>query len=53
MYPNGVPAISDANMSVWMDYLYMQNATLLNSPPDCIGVPVTLTAIASMAPQST
>jgi hypothetical protein len=45
MFPNGVPAISDANMSVWMDYLHMQNATLLNAPPDCIGVPVTLTAI--------
>ena len=47
MYPNGVPAISDANMSVWMDYLHMQNATLLNAPPDCIGVPVTLTAVSS------
>jgi hypothetical protein len=32
-------------MSEWMDYLYMQNATLLNAPPDCIGVPVTLTAV--------
>ena len=39
--PN-TPAISDANMSVWMDYLHMQNATLLNAPPNCIGVPVTL-----------
>ena len=38
-------AISDANMSVWMDYLHMQNSTLLNTPPDCIGVPVTLTAV--------
>jgi hypothetical protein len=47
MYENGVPAISDANMSVWMDYLHMQNATLLNAPPDCIGVPVTLTAVSS------
>jgi hypothetical protein len=45
MFPNGVPAISDADMSVWMDYLHMQNATLLNAPPNCIGVPVTLTAI--------
>ena len=42
--PN-TPAISDANMSVWMDYLYGQNATLINSPPDCNGVPVTLTAV--------
>ena len=47
MFPNGVPAISDDNMSVWMDYLYMQNATLLNNPPDCTGVPVTLTAVSS------
>ena len=44
-FPNGLPAISDANMSAWMDYLYMQNATLLNNPPNCIGVPVTLTAV--------
>jgi hypothetical protein len=42
--PNA-PAISDANMSVQMDYLHMQNSTLLNNPPDCIGVPVTLTAV--------
>jgi hypothetical protein len=47
MFANGVPAISDENMSVWMDYLYMQNSTLLNAPPDCIGVPVTLTAVDS------
>jgi hypothetical protein len=45
MYPNGVPAISDADMSVWMDYLHMQNATLLNTPPKCTGVPVMLTAV--------
>jgi hypothetical protein len=45
MFANGVPAISDDNMSVWMDYLYMQNATLVNSPPICNGVPVTLTAV--------
>jgi hypothetical protein len=44
--PN-TPAISDANMSVWMDYLHMQNSTLLNNPPQCIGVPVTLTAVSS------
>ena len=43
--PN-TPAISDANMSVWMDYVHMQNSTLLNAPPNCIGVPVSLTAIA-------
>jgi hypothetical protein len=45
LYPNGVPAISDDNMSAWMDYLHMQNSTLLNSPPICTGVPVTLTAV--------
>ena len=28
-----------------MDYLHMQNSTLLNNPPNCIGVPVTLTAV--------
>jgi hypothetical protein len=44
-FANGVPAISDADMSVWMDYLHMQNATLLNNPPICTGVPVTLTAV--------
>jgi hypothetical protein len=44
--PN-TPAISDADMSVWMDYLQFQNATLLNSPPACTGVPVTLTALSS------
>jgi hypothetical protein len=30
-----------------MDYLHMQNSTLLNAPPACIGVPVTLTAVDS------
>jgi len=45
MFPYGVPAISDADMSVWMDYLHMKNSTLLNNPPQCNGVPVTLTAI--------
>jgi hypothetical protein len=47
MLANGVPAISDANMSVWMDYLHMQNSTLLNSHQNCNGVPVTLTAVSS------
>jgi outer membrane protein assembly factor BamB len=44
-FANGVPAVSDSNMSVWMDYLHMQNSTMLNAPPQCIGVPVTLTAV--------
>ena len=46
-FANGVPAVSDADMSEWMDYLYMQNATLLNNPPFPNGVSVTLTAIGS------
>jgi hypothetical protein len=45
MCPNGVPAISDANMSAWMDYLHMQNATLLSDTPQFTGVQVTLTAV--------
>ena len=42
--PN-TPAISDADMSEWMDYLHMQNATLLNSPPTPKGVTVKLVAL--------
>jgi len=42
--PN-TPAISDADMSVWMDYTHMQNSTLLNTPPACNGVPVSLDAL--------
>jgi hypothetical protein len=38
----GTPAISDEDMSEWMDYLNMQNATLLNDPPTPDGVPVRL-----------
>jgi hypothetical protein len=41
----GTPAVSDASMSEWMDYLHMQNATLLNNPPQETGVPVILTAV--------
>ena len=40
-------AVSDADMSEWMDYLYGQNATLLNSPPTPHGVSVQLTALGS------
>jgi hypothetical protein len=43
----GTPAVSDADMSEWMDYLYGQNATLLNNPPSPNGVPVTLTVVDS------
>ncbi len=40
-FPNGVPAIADANMSSWMEYLYMQQP----KPADLTGVTVHLTAI--------
>ncbi len=39
--PN-TPAVSDEDMSEWMDYMYGQNATLLNNPPTPTGVPVKL-----------
>jgi len=41
----GTPAVSDASQSEQMDYLHMQNSTLLNSPPQETGVPVTLTSV--------
>ncbi|HJW65724.1 MAG TPA: PQQ-binding-like beta-propeller repeat protein [Candidatus Bathyarchaeia archaeon] len=44
--PN-TPAVSDADMSEWMDYLHGQNATLINSPPVPKGVSVQLTALSS------
>ena len=44
--PN-TPAVSDADMSEWMDYLHGQNATLINSPPAPSGVPVELRALGS------
>jgi hypothetical protein len=40
-FPNGVPAMSDASMSAWMEYVYMQQA----KPTDATGVKVHLTAI--------
>jgi hypothetical protein len=43
--PN-TPAVSDASMTTWMDYLFGQDAQLINSPPTNItGVPVVLSAI--------
>jgi outer membrane protein assembly factor BamB len=42
--PN-TPAVSEADMAEWMDYLYGQNATLLNSPPKPNGVSVRLSAV--------
>ncbi len=43
----GVPAVADSDMSEWMDYLYGQNATLLNNPPKPHGVAVTLKVLDS------
>jgi len=43
------PCVSDADMDEWMDYLYGQNATLLNDPPKPEGVSVRLSAIDLMA----
>jgi len=40
-FPNGVPAVSDASMSEWMKYVYMQFAR----PTNASGVEVTLDAI--------
>ena len=42
-FPNGVPAISDASMSQWMEYVYMQKPM----PTNVTGVPVTLSVIDS------
>jgi outer membrane protein assembly factor BamB len=42
--PN-TPAVADQDMSEWMDYLYGQNATLINSPPSPNGVTVRLYAV--------
>ncbi len=41
------PAVSDEDMSEWMDYLHMQNATLLNNPPKPKGVDVALSVLDS------
>ena len=42
-FPNGVPCISDASMSSWMEYVYMQKP----KPTNATGVPVTLSVIDS------
>jgi len=47
LFPNGVPAVADDDISEWMDYLYMQNATLLNDPPIPNGVTVSVSALDS------
>ncbi len=40
-FPNGVPAVSDASMSAWMEYVYMQKPR----PTNATGVPVTLSVL--------
>lgn len=40
-FPDGVPAVSDASMSKWMEYLYMQQPL----PADATGVEVSLDVI--------
>ncbi len=42
-YPYGVPAISDASQSAWMNYLYQQQPT----PTNATGVPVTINVLDS------
>jgi hypothetical protein len=40
-FPYGVPAVSDASMKDWMEYVYMQKPR----PTDATGVPVTLSVV--------
>ena len=40
-FPNGVPAMSDANMSAWMEYVYMKQP----KPTDAKGVEVVLSVL--------
>ena len=40
-FPNGLPAIADANMSAWMKYVYMQ----FERPTDTTGVPVSISVV--------
>jgi hypothetical protein len=40
-FPNGVPAVSDANMSAWMLYVYKQ----FERPTDIVGVDVVVSVI--------
>ena len=42
-FPNGVPAVSDANQSAWMEYVYMQQP----KPTNIIGVPVAISVVDS------
>jgi outer membrane protein assembly factor BamB len=40
-FPNGVPVVSDANMSAWMEYVYMQEP----HPTDITGVDVVISVV--------
>jgi hypothetical protein len=40
-FPNGLPVVSDASQSAWMEYVYMQKPR----PVDATGVPVTLSVV--------
>jgi hypothetical protein len=42
-FPNGVPAVSDADQSIWMQYLYQNKP----QPTNVKGVPVHITAVDS------
>ena len=42
-FPNGVPAVSDASQSAWMEYVYMQKAF----PTNATGVDVTISVLDS------
>jgi hypothetical protein len=42
-FPDGVPCVSDADMSQWMEYVYMQQP----EPTNVTGVPVTLSVLDS------
>ena len=40
-FPQGVPAVSDASQSEWMEYVYMQKPR----PMDTTGVPITMSVV--------
>ena len=42
-FPNGLPAVSDASQSVWMEYVYMQQP----KPNNVTGVPVSIEVLDS------
>jgi hypothetical protein len=42
-FPNGVPAVSDASQSAWMEYVYMQKP----QPKNATGVPVSIDVLDS------